>query len=462
MAQQSPDTDLEAHVLKFPEDFTWGAATSAFQIEGSPRADGKSPSIWDTFCATPGRISDASSGDVACDHYVRYLDDVSLLSALGMASYRFSIAWTRVKPGGVGPTNPKGLDFYDRLVDALLAEGITPMPTLYHWDLPQVLDDRGGWLDRSTAEAFADYAEAAVTRLGDRVGTWTTLNEPFVSANHGYVTGEHAPGHTSLAEGFAAGHHLLLAHGLAAERIRSLAPDARLAIVLNFTPQQAASSSDADLQAASLQSDLENRWYADPLNGLGYPTSGFDHYGWDGSQIGDGDLDLISAPLDLLGVNYYTRQLVSADPAYAQPGHTPRNTMGWEIHPESLGQLMRTLWDRYSFPSYMITENGAPMPDLNRSEGRVDDDDRTAYIRDHLTELHGAIQDGCPIEGYLVWSFMDNFEWAEGYVPRFGVVEVDYETQTRTPKQSALWFRDVARTNQVVLEPERLTYRGRP
>ena len=439
--------------LEFPDGFLWGSATSAFQIEGAPLADGKSPSIWDVFCRQEGRVADGATGDVACDHYHRYRDDVALIRDLGLGAYRFSIAWSRVVPDGAGPVNQPGLDFYDRLVDALLEAGIQPFPTLYHWDLPQCLEEQGGWVVRSTAEAFADYAEAVVARLGDRITTWTTLNEPFVSANHGYVTGEHAPGHTSMAEGMAASHHLNLAHGLAGARIRSAAPDARLATVLNFTPIEPASDAEADRVAAHHQHNLENRWYSDPLAGLGYPDDTADHYRWDRSEILDGDLDLIAAPIDLLGVNYYTRSFVGADGAIDPPAGAPLNTMGWEIHPPSLGRLLRELHQRYRFPRYLITENGAPMPDQTRVDGRIEDDDRLAYVRDHLIEVHGAIQDGVPIEGYLVWSLFDNFEWAWGYGPRFGIVEVDFETQARIPKKSAEWFSTVARDNRIRLDP---------
>jgi len=354
-----------------------------------------------------------------------------------------------VVPEGVGPVNAAGLDFYDRLVDQLLERNIRPFPTLYHWDLPQVLHERGGWLSRDTAFAFADYAEAVIDRLGDRIDTWTTLNEPFVSANHGYVTGEHAPGHTSRAEGFTASHHLMLAHGLAGQRVRSLAPDARLAIVLNFTPLAPATDSEADQVEFLHRNHLENRWYIDPLAGNGYPQATADHYGWDQSEVHDGDLDAISAPIDLLGINYYTRDFASADDSYSTPAHIPVNTMGWEIHPPSLGWLLRDLHDRYDFPALMITENGAPMPDLVRRDGRISDEDRLFYIRDHLLEVHGAIADGVPVEGYLVWSLMDNFEWAWGYGPTFGIVEVAPETLERIPKKSALWLAEVARSNQI-------------
>ncbi|MEM7273294.1 MAG: GH1 family beta-glucosidase [Actinomycetota bacterium] len=436
-----------AGTLRFPERFLWGSATSSYQIEGAAELDGRSLSIWDVFCREEGRIKDGSSGAVACDHYHRYRDDVTLMAGLGLQAYRFSIAWPRVVPEGVGPVNQAGLDFYDRLVDALLEQGIRPMPTLYHWDLPHALEQRGGWVVRDTAEAFADYAAAVVDRLGDRIGTWTTLNEPFVSANHGYVTGEHAPGRTSMAEGMAASHHLLLAHGLAGERIRSLAPDARLAIVINFTDLIPATDDAEDRVATHHQDALENRWYTDPLAGYGYPADSAEHFDWDQGEVRDGDLALISQPIDLLGVNFYTRGRVARTGEAPTPTDLPRNTMGWEIHPPSLGRLLRWLRDRYDFPSYLITENGAPMPDIERVDGRIEDDDRLGYIRDHLAQVHGAIADGCPIEGYLVWSLFDNFEWAWGYGPRFGIVEVDFETLERTPKKSAEWFAAAAAAN---------------
>lgn len=440
--------------LVFPQGFTWGSATSAFQIEGAPLADGKSPSIWDVFSRKEGAIADGSNGDQACEHFERYQEDVALMADLGFGAYRFSLAWTRIAPGGTGQINQAGLDFYDKLIDALLEKGITPMPTLYHWDLPQVLEDKGGWVNRDIVHAFADYTEAAVARLGDRVGTWTTLNEPFVTANHGYVTGEHAPGRTSMAEGMAASHHLNLAHGMAAERIKAGAPDARLAIVLNFTPVEPATNSDADRIEAEHRNNLENRWYSDPIGGFGYPQDSAEHYGWDQAEVLDGDLDVISTPIDLLGVNYYSRNVVSADNSYTAPADTPRNTMGWEIHPPSLGRLLRELHARYSFPSIMITENGAPMPDQIRENGRIVDDDRLDFIRDHIAQVHEAMQDGVPVEGYLVWSLFDNFEWAYGFEPRFGIVEVNYDTQERIPKKSAEWFSSVAKTNHVTFEGE--------
>jgi len=442
----SADSDSEQGLV-FPRNFIWGSATSSFQVEGSAGIDGKGLTNWDIYCQQDGNIRDASNGDIACNHFELFESDVDLMVELGLSAYRFSIAWTRVMPTGTGTVNEAGLDFYERLVDKLLASGMTPLPTLYHWDLPYELEKEDGWVNRDTAYAFADYTEAVLHRLGDRIGTWTTLNEPFVSANHGYVTGEHAPGRTSWADGFAASHHLMLGHGLAGQRIRSLAPDADLAIVLNFTPSEPATPSEADQAETQRVHDLENRWYIEPLAGNGYPTETGDYYDWHRDEVLDGDLDLISAPIDLLGINFYTRQFVSADDSFELPAEAPRNTMGWEIHPPSFGKLLRWLRDNYSFPKWLITENGTPMPDDVRDGDMIVDDDRIAYVRDHLAEVHSAIDDGCPIVGYLVWSLFDNFEWAWGYGPKFGIVEIDFETLERRPKKSAHWFRDVAQAN---------------
>ncbi|MGY6501509.1 MAG: GH1 family beta-glucosidase [Acidimicrobiales bacterium] len=438
--------------LRFPTGFRWGAATSSYQIEGAPEADGKGESIWDRFCATPGTIVDGTSGALGVDHYNRWPADVSLMSDLGLGAYRFSIAWPRVVPDGDGAVNAAGLDFYDRLVDALLEAGIQPLPTLYHWDLPQALQDRGGWVSRHTAHAFADYAEAVVARLGDRIGTWMTLNEPFVSANHGYVTGEHAPGHTSWAEGFAASHHLLLGHGLALERLRAAAPDAHLGLVLNFTPATPGTDSEADRAQAQQINDLENRWYVEPVAGLGYPEETGRRLGWTQDEVLDGDLDLISAPIDVLGVNFYTRTVVFTEAPADDSWRGPVTDMGWEIHPRSLGDLLVGLHDRHRFARYMITENGAAMPDTVRRHGRVDDQDRIDYLRRHLAEVHRAIGAGVPVEGYMAWSLLDNFEWAHGFAKTFGLVEVDQVTLDRRAKASALWYAEVARTNTVTIE----------
>lgn len=435
----------------FPTGFTWGSATSSFQIEGAAEADGRGESIWDRFCRQPGAIKDATDGRVACDHYHRFRDDIALMRDLGLTAYRFSIAWPRVMPDGTGDVNPAGLDFYDGLVDALLEAGITPYPTLYHWDLPQALEDRGGWPARATAEAFAGYAAATVRRLGDRVRHWATINEPFVVANLGYLNGEHAPGRTDLGAALAASHHVLLAHGLAMREIRAVRPDAEVGIVVNFTPVTRVGASPLAVERQQVVDEWENRWYSDAVAGLGYPEYAVERLGWDRAEVLPGDMDLIGSPIDFLGINFYTRKFVGA----LEGERTERGgetAMGWEIHPPALGELLHSLHDRYRFPKLLITENGAAMPDEARAaDGRVADLDRIAYLHDHLAQVADAVTDGVPVEGYFAWSLLDNFEWAWGYGPKFGLVEVDAATQERIPKQSALWYADVARSG--VLHP---------
>ncbi|MCU1365365.1 MAG: beta-glucosidase [Ilumatobacteraceae bacterium] len=431
---------------RFPSTFVWGTSTSAYQIEGATAQDGRGESIWDRFCSTAGNIADGSSGAVACDHYNRWEADVELMRSLSMGAYRFSIAWPRVLPDGVGRTNEAGLDFYDRLVDGLLAAGIEPFPTLYHWDLPQALEDRGGWTSRLVPEAFADYAELVVARLGDRIGTWTTINEPFVVANHGYLTGEHAPGRGSLAEGLAASHHVLLAHGMALERIRSIAPHAKAGITVNFTPAFRTSEAPAAVDRFQVVDDLENWWYISPVAGHGYPQRTVERLGWQQHEVRDDDLALISQPIDFLGVNFYTRQLIGAVEGEGRALHRRSTAMGWEVHAESFGWLMRTLHERFPMPAYYVTENGAAMPDTTRRDGRVADADRIAYLREHLAQLQAVIEEGVPVKGYFAWSLLDNFEWAHGYRYRFGLVEVAPDTLERIPKESAHWYAQVART----------------
>lgn len=440
-------------VSAFPEGFFFGSATSSFQIEGRSARIAQGDSIWDTFCAEPGRIVDGSTGLVACDHIHRWADDVELMSALHLDVYRFSIAWPKILPGGVGEVCEPGLDFYDRLVDGLLAADITPLPTLYHWDLPQALQNRGGWVDRATADAFADYAEVVVGRLGDRIGTWMTLNEPFVSAALGHVSGEHAPGHTSVSEGLAAAHHLLLAHGRAVERIRSIAPDAEVGVVLNFTPAEPATESAADVALTAVINGWENEWYVEAVYCGQYPEATVEALGWRAGEICDGDLATISAPIDVLGVNFYTRRVVSAI-GQAIPNSRSRTEMGWEIHPDSLTNVLCWLHDIYSVPKIVITENGAAMPDNTRVGGRVDDLDRVRYLHDHLSAVLAAIESGVPVVGYLAWSLMDNFEWAHGYQKRFGLVEIEAVTLRRIPKTSAIWFAELARTGTLPEIPQ--------
>ena len=430
---------------RFPDGFVWGTATSSFQIEGGRASRGES--IWDRFCEQPGAIVDGSNGDVACGHHEHRRGDVRLLRELGVAAYRFSVSWPRVLPNGRGEPAQAGLDFYSHLVDDLLDSGIEPHVTLYHWDLPQVLEDEGGWPERATAEAFADYVDVVVSHLGDRVRRWTTLNEPFCSARFGYVTGTMAPGRTSPALGYAASHHLLLGHGLAVERIRDRCPDADASIVLNFGAIRAASDRPEDVAAAELDHTLLNRWYVEPIAGHGYPIDALVRgVPWDGAEIRDGDLDVIAAPIDVLGVNYYSRATVGADPDLHVPVERA-TAMGWEIYPAGLAQTLRWLHDEFAFPRYLITENWAAMADEPDERGFVDDQDRIEYLHDHLAAVHGVIAEGVPVEGYFVWSLLDNFEWAYGYTCRFGLVRVDYDTLERIPKASASWYAGVTRSN---------------
>ncbi len=454
----------------FPEGFVWGAATSSYQIEGAWDADGKGESIWDRFSHTPGKIKNGDTGDVACDHYNRWRQDVALMKKIGLQAYRFSIAWPRLLPQGRGVVIQRGLGFYDRLVDGLLEAGIEPVVTLYHWDLPQALQDEGGWPSRTTAEAFVEYAELASRTLGDRVAQWITLNEPFVSAILGYLNGVHAPGHNDIDETLATAHHLLLAHGWAVPVIRGNVrgtrdstectanstdgPSPIVGITLNLHPQTPASSSAADRVAARRQDGVINRWFLDPISGRGYPADIVEHYGRPMDFVKAGDLETIAVPLDFLGVNYYTRGIARSDEAaeaenaprtaFAGPEHTE---MGWEVHPEGLYQLLGRLHFDYGFPALYVTENGAAYGDQIGSDGRVDDPARVAYLEAHFCEAARAIAAGVPLQGYFVWSLMDNFEWAHGYSKRFGLVYVDFETQERILKTSAHWYRRVIASN---------------
>ena len=451
----------DAHLLRFPDGFRWGAATASYQIEGAAQADGRSPSIWDTFSRTPGKVFGGHTGDVACDHYHRYADDVALMSDLGIATYRFSVAWPRIRPDGTGPVNPRGLDFYDRLVDELLARGVEPMVTLYHWDLPQLLEDRGGWTDRDTALAFADLASATVARLGDRVKSWTTLNEPWCSAFLGYGSGVHAPGRQDERAAFEAAHHLLLAHGLGVSALR--AGGAReVSLTLNLTRVSPRDAGDPhDVAAARLIDGLQNRIFLDPALRGAYPDDMLALFSRFGALdvIRSEDLAVISAPIDLLGVNYYQPALVAAqvgapvNPAYPgsegivyPPQDTPVTAMDWPVDPSGLGDLLVRLSVDYPGTPSIVTENGASYVDTE-VDGRVSDPARISYLDGHLRAVRDAISRGADTRGYLAWSLLDNFEWAYGYDKRFGLVYVDYATQRRVPKDSALWFRDVIRRN---------------
>jgi beta-glucosidase len=456
--------------LTFPPDFVWGVSTAAYQIEGAVDAEGRGRSIWDTFSHTPGAVADGDTGDIACDHYHRVADDVALMHELGVPTYRFSLSWPRIQPGGRGPANPAGLDFYDRLVDELLRHGIDPMVTLYHWDLPQELQDAGGWPARDTAERLADYAELAAARIGDRVRRWTTLNEPWCSAFLGYAKGEHAPGVQDPRQAVLAVHHLLLGHGLALQRLRNMLPaDVELSLVLNPIAVRAATDDGADAAAARAIDGMANRIFLDPLFHGGYPqdvvTATLRAGISDWRHVQAGDLAIIATPLDALGLNYYCPLVVAAGnppPEHAEamlpfpacPGVRPvdvpgpRTGLGWPVDASALVALLHRFRDEAPGIPLLVTENGAAYPDLPGPDG-VADVERVDYLRDHLAAVHEAIAAGVDVRGYFLWSFLDNFEWASGYGPRFGLVHVDYPTQARTPKQSARWYQEVIRGNGI-------------
>ena len=437
-----------------PHDFLWGTATSAYQIEGAVAEDGRSPSIWDTFSHTPGKIDGDDNGDVACDHYHRWREDIGLMRRLGLNAYRLSVAWPRVLPGGDGEPNPKGLAFYDELIDALLAAGITPSVTLYHWDLPQVLQDRGGWPERDTAEHFAAYASLVAARLGDRVTHWTTLNEPLCSAWIGHLEGKMAPGLTDLTAAVRASYHLLLGHGLATQAIRAAAPDARIGIVNNLSTVHAATGRPEDLAAARRHDGHVNRWWLDPVHGRGFPADMREVYGVELPEK-PGDLETIAAPLDWLGLNYYMPATVADDPGGPAPYTrevrrlgVPRTHMDWEIEAEGIETLLLRLTDEYGARRLYVTENGSAYPDVVRPDGTVDDPERQAYLVGHLAACASAARKGAPLAGYFAWSLLDNFEWAYGYDKRFGLVHVDYRTQTRRIKGSGHRYADIVRTHR--------------
>jgi len=440
-----------ASSLSFPHNFVWGTATASYQIEGGWNEDGKGESIWDRFSHTPGKVFNGDTGDQACDHYHRWREDVALMKSLGLKAYRFSIAWTRIQPAGRGAPNAAGLKFYSDLVDALLEAGITPYVTLYHWDLPQSLQDEGGWPNRATAAAFVEYVNIVTRALGDRVKNWITLNEPWVSAHVGYREGRHAPGHTSLEESLKTGHHLLLAHAAALPVIRRNSPGASVGITLNLGPQVPASLSAADRAEAFFADGYVNRWFLDPLSGRGYPLDAAQKLGTRLDFVQPGDLEQIAAPIDFLGVNYYTRTIIRSAQSENAPQSVFRGAeitdMDWEVYPQGLYNLLGRLHFDYGFPAYYVTENGAAFPDEVSSDGRVHDAARARYLQSHAHMLHKAIQAEIPLRGYFVWSLMDNFEWDKGYSMRFGIVYVDYATQRRIIKDSGNWYGQLARAN---------------
>ena len=417
-------------------DFIFGVATAAFQIEGA--ADSREPCIWDTFCAEPGRIRDGSDGLVACDHLNRWRDDIELISGLGVDAYRFSVAWGRVIRAD-GSVNQAGLQFYLDLLAELEARQIKAFVTLYHWDLPQYLQDQGGWLNRDTAYRFAEYAEVVSQTFGDKVYSYATLNEPFCSAYLGYEAGIHAPGEQNRQHGRQAAHHLLLAHGLALQVLRRNCPQALNGIVLNFSPCFAATEAKADQQAAWLADQYHNQWYLQPLMEGSYPDLSAYLAPAEWPQIAEGDLQIIAQPLDFLGINYYTRTVFTAgkDDWFhdVKPTQPPLTDMGWEIYPQGLTEILLQLHQRYPLPPVYITENGAAMVD-QLVDGEVQDADRLAYYQSHLVATEQAIAAGVNVRGYFAWSLLDNFEWAEGYAKRFGIVYVDYASQQRIVKAS--------------------------
>jgi beta-glucosidase len=439
--------------MSFPQGFLWGAATSSYQIEGATMADGRGATIWDVFCDVPGKVANNDNGDVACDHYHRYPEDIAMMADMGLQTYRFSIAWSRIFPQGTGPVEPRGLDFYDRLVDTLLRHNIQPMVTLYHWDLPQALQEKGGWENRDIVQAFTQYADTVSARLGDRVKMFATHNEPWCISFLSNFLGQHAPGKHDLKAAIQVAHHVLLSHGTALEALRRNVPDGQHGIVLNFTPAYPASDSAADREAAYRVDGFNNRWFADPLFKGCYPQDMVDFFGEHMCEASDEDLAVISRPIDFLGVNFYTRHLIGAGngffgESYHDSGN-PRTDIGWEVYPQALYDLLMRLTNEYRVPALYITENGAAYSHEPEADGVVYDTERIEYLRAHLEACQKAIEDGAPLKGYYQWSLMDNFEWAYGYDQRFGMVYVDYKTQKRIIKNSGHWYSQVARANSL-------------
>jgi beta-glucosidase len=441
-------------VLRFPDGFVWGSATASYQIEGSPLADGAGASIWHTFSHTPGVIAGDDNGDVACDHYRRWKEDVALMRDLGLKAYRFSVAWPRVLPDGDGAVNEAGLAFYDRLTDELLAAGIEPMVTLYHWDLPQALEDRGGWANPQIGGIYASYAETMFSRLGDRVKKWITFNEPWVFHWVGSVLGIHAPGKNDMASAILGGHHTLRAHGLAVRRFRDLVPGGEIGITVSVQAHRPATDDPEDVAAAARARAFQNEWFVDPIVLGDYPAALREQFSTMLPEIGSEDRALFGERIDFVGVNYYTRNVHRHDEngffraAVERPAGV-YTAMDWEIYPAGLLEVLREFHARYGLPIY-VTENGAGFEDERiAADGVVHDGERLRYVQSHLEMCHRAIAEGVDLRGYLVWSLMDNFEWGFGYAKRFGIVRCDFATQARTAKQSALWFRDVIAANGV-------------
>jgi beta-glucosidase len=436
--------------MALPADFRWGVSTSAYQIEGGVSDGGRLPSIWDDFVRTPGAIDNGDTGDIACDSYHRWPDDLSLIESLGVDSYRFSIAWPRIQPAGSGAINQAGLDYYDRLIDDLLQAGIHPFATLYHWDLPSTLQPAGGWVARDTASRFADFAATVAKHFGDRVTDWTTLNEPLCSAWIGHLEGRMAPGTRDLRSAVRASAHLLLGHGLATEAVRASAPRTpSVGLVLNLSPCEPATDTAADRAAAERADGHTNRWWLDPLFGRGFPADMQACYQVE-LPLGPDDLATISTPLDFVGVNYYFRMKVSADPRVATLGFSQvpvagavTTALGWEVYPQGLEDMLLRVSKEYEVPALLVTESGSAWPDVPDHRGYVRDHERAAYLTDHIDATANAVAKGAPVRGFYAWSLMDNFEWSYGYEPRFGLAYVDYETQRRTIKLSGQRYREL-------------------
>ena len=429
-------------------EFIWGVATSSYQIEGAANEDGRGKSIWDTFCKVPGKVANFDNGDIACDHYHRFKEDLDLMKWMGVKAYRFSVAWPRVIPDGVGRVNEMGLDFYDRLIDSSLEREIAPWLTMYHWDLPEALQLRGGWNNREVVEWFGEYGEVLTSRFGDRVKNWMTLNEPLCSAWLGHLYGDMAPGIKDLQTALNVSHNLLMSHGLACQVIRSNVSEANVGIVINVTPAVPATDSQVDSNAAQLADGFDNRWFLDPVFGRTYPADVIDALGAS-PEIHSGDMKLIAQDLDFLGVNFYFRQTVAAD-QNSKPlpirsvnrENVKKTAMNWEVHPQAFEEILLRISKEYSPKAIYITENGSAWND-EVINGEIIDDERIDYLVRHLDAMRSARSQGAPILGYFAWSFLDNFEWAYGYEKRFGLIYVDYKTQTRTPKKSALFYRQL-------------------
>ena len=444
-------------MVQFPENFRWGTGTYSYQVEGAANEDGRGESIWDRFCATPGKILNGDTGLIACDHYHRYPEDVRLMKELGIQIYNFSMAWPRIIPEGRGQVNQKGLDFYDRLLDTILTAGIDPFATLYHWDLPQALQDQfAGWASRETAYAFAEYVDVVTRHFGDRIHNWLTLNEPAVTAFEGHEDGTHAPGTRDPGLAWQTSHHFLLAHGLAVPIIRTNGtPKTKVGITLNFTQIDPATEAPADQAAAHFLDGKWHRWFLDPIFRGSYPTDILEMLGNLAPKTEAGDLEIIARPLNFLGANYYTRSVVGYGGSPIDNFTSTRTPnaeyteMDWEVHPRGIYKALVRLHHEYHIPQIYIVENGAAFTDTISNDGHVHDPRRINYLREHLLQVHQAIAAGVPLAGYSVWSLIDNFEWSEGYSKRFGIVYVDYSSQQRTIKDSGYWYRDVIAKNGV-------------